>query len=145
MMFQNYDDIVTPEDVATMMHLPVKRIYRMLRSGELNSIRAERSYRIPKLWVVEYIQKYGLQRQESFRLQRRAAVTVFCQTPKSRKQIQEFLDLADKRFFMESVLQPLVAEGTLVMTHPEQPAYVYQKYVAARRLSEDEIRQQTEE
>jgi excisionase family DNA binding protein len=49
MMFLNYDDVVTPDEVATMMHLPSKRIYRMLRSGELNSIRSERSYRIPKL------------------------------------------------------------------------------------------------
>ena len=135
MMFQNYDDIVTPEDVATMMHLPVKRIYRMLRSGELNSIRAERSYRIPKLWVVEYIQKYGLQRQESFRLQRRAAVTVFCQTPKSRKQIQEYLDLSDKKFFMDSVLRPLVEGGVLRMTIPDNPSHVKQRYVATEVLS----------
>lgn len=145
MMFSDYDDIVTAQEAAAMLRLPVKRVYRMFRSGELRSFKDERDVRTAKLWIIEYVRRCGFIRQESVRKQRKAAVTVFCQEPKSRKQIQEFLDLADKRFFMESVLQPLVAEGTLVMTHPEQPAYVYQKYVAAKRLSEDEIRQQTEE
>lgn len=145
MMFSDYDDIVTAQEAASMLRLPVKRVYRMFRSGEIKSFKDVRDVRTCKLWVIEYVQRYGFIRQESFRKQRKAAVTVFCQEPKSRKQIQEFLDLADKRFFMESVLQPLVAEGTLVMTKPEQPAYVYQKYVAARRLSEQEIKDQTEE
>ena len=140
MMFQNYDDIVTPDDVATMMHLPLKRVYRMLRSGELNSIKVERSLRVPKLWVIEYVQRYGLQRQESFRLQRKAAVTVYCQTPRSRRQIQEYLDLADKNFFMDSVLRPLLAEGVLQMTIPDTPQHVKQRYVATQRLSPEECR-----
>lgn len=140
MMFQNYSDIVTADEVATMMHLPLKRVYRMFRSGELNSIKVEGSIRIPKLWVIEYIQKYGLQRQESFRLQRKAAVTVYCQTPRSRKQIQEYLDLSDKGFFMDSVLRPLLEDGVLVMTIPENPHDVKQRYVATQKLSPEECR-----
>ena len=145
MMFSEYEDIVTANEVAQMMRLPVKRVYRMFRSGEIKSFKDSRDLRTAKLWIIEYIQRYGFIRQESFRKQRKAAVTVFCQEPKSRKQIQEFLDLADKRFFMESVLQPLVAEGTLVMTKPDQPAYVHQKYVAAKRLTGQDIKEQTEE
>ena len=138
MMFSEYDDIVTANEVATMLHLPVKRVYRMFRSGEIKSFKHEQYVSTAKLWVIEYIQRYGFIRQESFRKQRKAAVTVYCQEPKTRKQIQEYLDLADKRFFMESVLQPLVAEGTLEMTHPEQPAYVYQKYVATKKIKENQ-------
>ena len=145
MMFSEYDDIVTAQEAASMLRLPAKRVYRMFRSGEIKSFKDGRDVRTAKLWVIEYVQRYGFIRQESFRKQRKAAVTVFCQEPKSRKQIQEFLDLADKRFFMESVLQPLVEEGTLVMTKPDQPAYVYQKYVASQRLSNDEIKSQLEE
>ena len=59
---------------------------------------------------------------------------MFCQTPKSRKQIQEFLDLADRRFFKDSVLDPLLEDGTLVMTNPDNPGDVHQKYVATRKL-----------
>lgn len=43
--------------------------------------------------------------------------------------------------FMESVLQSLVAEGTLAMTKPEQPAYVHQEYVAVKQLSEQQIKE----
>ncbi len=92
MMFSEYQDIVTAQEVAEMLRLPVKRVYRMFRSGELRSFKDMREVRTAKLWVVEYVQRYGFIRQESFRKQRKAAVTVFCQTPKSRKQIQEFLD-----------------------------------------------------
>lgn len=145
MMFSEYEDIVTADEVDSMLRLPKKRIFRMFRSGELKSFKDGRDVRTCKLWIIEYVRRNGFIRQESFRKQRKAAVTVFCQEPKSRKQIQEFLDLADKRFFMESVLQPLVAEGTLVMTKPEQPAYVHQKYVAVKRLSEQQIKEQTEE
>ena len=145
MMFSEYEDIVTAQEAASMLRLPVRRVYRMFRSGEIKSFKDGRDVRTAKLWIIEYVQHYGFIRQESFRMQRKAAITVFCQEPKSRKQIQEFLDLADKRFFMESVLQPLVAEGTLVMTKPDQPAYVYQKYVAAKRLTEQEVKAQTEE
>lgn len=138
-MFEDYPDIVTAHEAAAMLRLPVKRVYRMFRAGEIKCFKDERDIRTCKLWVIEYIQRYGFIRQERVHHQRRAAVTVFCQEPKSRKQIQEFLDLADRQFFMESVIQPLVADGTLVMTYPDQPTHVRQRYVAARRLSRDEI------
>jgi hypothetical protein len=42
MMFSEYEDIVTANEVAQMMRLPVKRVYRMFRSGELKSFKGER-------------------------------------------------------------------------------------------------------
>ena len=139
MMFSDYDDIVTADEVASMLRLPVKRIYRMFRSGELKSFKDERNIRTCKLWVIEYVQRYGFIRQEKFHHQRQAAVTVFCQEPKSRKQIQEFLDLADRQFFKDSVLNPLLEDGIIVMTNPDNPSDVHQRYVATKRLSREEI------
>lgn len=138
MMFSEYDDIVTADEVATMLHLPKKRVYRMFRSGEIKSFKHERHVSTAKLWVIEYIQQYGFQRQEKFHHQRRAAVTVYCQEPKSRKQIQEYLDLADKKFFMDSVLHPLLEDGVIQMTIPDQPGHVKQRYIATKRLDETE-------
>jgi excisionase family DNA binding protein len=138
MMFSEYEDVVTAQEAADMLRLPVKRVYRMFRSGELKSLRIGGDIRTCKLWIIEYIQEYGFIRQEKFHHERRAAVTVFCQTPKSRKQIQEFLDLADKRFFRESVLYPLLEDGTLVMTDPDNPTDVHQRYVAARKVKTGE-------
>ncbi|SHH56652.1 DNA binding domain-containing protein, excisionase family [Sporobacter termitidis DSM 10068] len=137
-MFEQYEDILTVEEVAHMMRLDAKRVYRMIRSGELKSMNVERAIRVPKLWVIEYIQKYGFIRQEKIHRQRRAEVTVFCQTPKSRKQIQEFLDLADRKFFRDSVLHPLLEEGVLEMTIPNNPAHVKQCYIATKHLSSEE-------
>ena len=134
MMFSEYEDIVTAAEAAAMLRLPPKRVYRMFRAGELKSLKVGGDIRTCKLWIIEYIQKYGFIRQEKFHHERQAAVTVFCQTPKSRKQIQEFLDLADRRFFMESVLDPLLEDGTLVMTNPDNPSDVHQKYVATRKV-----------
>jgi excisionase family DNA binding protein len=134
LMFSEYDDIVTAQEAARMLRLPQKRVYRMFRSGELKSLRFGRDLRTCKIWIIEYVQEYGFIRQEKFHRQRQAEVTAFCQTPKSRKQIQEFLDLADRRFFKDSVLDPLLEDGTLVMTNPDNPGDVHQKYVATRKL-----------
>lgn len=138
-MFSEYPDIVTANEAAAMLRLPVKRVYRMFRAGEIKSFKDVRDVRTCKLWIIEYIQRYGFIRQEKFHHQRQAAVTVFCQEPKSRKQIQEFLDLADRRFFLESVLRPLLEDGTLKMTHPDSPTCVHQKYVATRQLTTEDI------
>ena len=134
MMFSEYEDVVPAAEAAAMLRLPPKRVYRMFRAGELKSLKVGGDIRTCKLWIIEYIQKYGFIRQEKFHHERQAAVTVFCQTPKSRKQIQEFLDLADRRFFKDSVLDPLLEDGTLVMTNPDNPGDVHQKYVATRKL-----------
>ena len=134
MMFSEYEDVVTAAEAAAMLRLPPKRVYRMFRAGELKSLKVGGDIRTCKLWIIEYIQKYGFIRQEKFHHERQAAVTVFCQTPKSRKQIQEFLDLADRRFFKDSVLDPLLEDGTLVMTNPDNPSDVHQKYVATRKM-----------
>ena len=134
MMFSEYEDVVTAAEAAAMLRLPPKRVYRMVRAGELKSLNVGGDIRTCKLWIIEYIQKYGFIRQEKFHHERQAAVTVFCQTPKSRKQIQEFLDLADRRFFKDSVLDPLLEDGTLVMTNPDNPGDVHQKYVATRKV-----------
>ena len=65
MMFSQYDDIVTAEEVATMLNLPKKRIYRMFRSGEIKSFKYERDVSTAKLWVIEYIQQ-SLHGRKSF-------------------------------------------------------------------------------
>ena len=138
-MFAQYEDVVTVEDVASMLRLNKKRVYRMIHAGELKSIQIERAIRVSKIWVIEYVKQCGFIRQEKIHRQRQAEVTVFCQTPKSRKQIQEFLDLADRKFFRDSVLKPLLEDGVLAMTIPDNPDHVKQQYVATRHLEQTNI------
>ncbi|MDL2288243.1 helix-turn-helix domain-containing protein [Oscillospiraceae bacterium OttesenSCG-928-F05] len=136
-MFAQYEDMLTVEDVASMLRLDKKRVYRMIHAGEIKSIQVERAIRVSKIWVIEYVRQCGFIRQEKMHRQRQAEVTVFCQTPKSRKQIQEFLDLADRKFFRDSVLKPLLEDGVLEMTIPENPDHVKQRYLATRRLNQE--------
>ena len=77
MMFSEYEDVVTAAEAAAMLRLPPKRVYRMFRAGEIKSLKVGKDVRTCKLWIIEYIQKYGFIRQEKFHHERQAAVTVF--------------------------------------------------------------------
>ena len=55
-MFADYPDVVDVEMLQTMLGgISRKLAYRLLASGELRSVRVGRSYRIPKLCVIEYL------------------------------------------------------------------------------------------
>lgn len=54
----------------------------------------------------------------------------FCSEPRTRAEIQEFTGLKDKNNFIKNYLKPLIAEGRLVMTIPENPNNRNQKYLA---------------
>lgn len=55
-MFAEYPDVVDVEQLRRMLGgISRKLAYRLLASGELRSVRIGRSYRIPKLCVIEYL------------------------------------------------------------------------------------------
>ena len=55
-MFAEYPDVVDVEQIRRMLGgISRKLAYRLLASGELRSVRIGRSYRIPKLYVIEYL------------------------------------------------------------------------------------------
>lgn len=55
-MFAEYPDVVNVEQLRRMLGgISRKLAYRLLASGELRSVRIGRSYRIPKLCVIEYL------------------------------------------------------------------------------------------
>lgn len=55
LMFRDYPDAVTPEQVQQMLGIGRRKAYDLLKSGELPSIRMGRLYRIPKLSVIDYL------------------------------------------------------------------------------------------
>lgn len=55
LMFRNYPDVVTPEQVQQMLGIGRRKAYELLKSGELPSIRMGRLYRIPKISVIDYL------------------------------------------------------------------------------------------
>ena len=55
-MFAEYPDVVDVEQLCKMLGgISHKLAYRLLASGELRCVRIGRSYRIPKLCVIEYL------------------------------------------------------------------------------------------
>lgn len=55
-MFAEYPDVVDVEQLRKMLGgISRKLAYRLLASGELRCVRIGRSYRIPKLCVIEYL------------------------------------------------------------------------------------------
>ena len=55
----------------------------------------------------------------------------FCSTPKSRREIAEYLDIKSVSYAITHYVQPLVDSGQLKMTKPEKPKSTHQKYVTA--------------
>jgi ATP-dependent DNA helicase RecG len=53
----------------------------------------------------------------------------FCSSPKSRKEMQEFIDIASREHFNKAFLVPLLDSGQLQMTIPDKPNSRNQKYV----------------
>lgn len=56
----------------------------------------------------------------------------FCKEPKSRKEIQEFLELKNRKYLTNNILRPLVKGNLLNLTMPDKPTSPNQKYYSNR-------------
>lgn len=55
-MFENYPDVVDVDDLRKMLGgISRKLAYRLLSDQEIRSVRIGRSYKIPKVCVIEYL------------------------------------------------------------------------------------------
>lgn len=51
----DYPDVLVPEEVMTILGVGRNKIYKLLQSGELQSLKIGKSYRIPKSYLLDYI------------------------------------------------------------------------------------------
>lgn len=56
-MLKNCPDVLTVQEVATIMHVSLRSVYSLLRQGEMHHKKVGRIYRIPKCAIIEYLQK----------------------------------------------------------------------------------------
>ena len=57
MMFRDYPDVVTVGQMCEMLGgISIKTGYRLLKNGTIKSVVVGRRYRIPKLYVFEYLE-----------------------------------------------------------------------------------------
>ena len=54
-MFKDYPDVVTVEHLQEMLGICRKNAYLLVKQNKIHSARVGRSYKIPKLCVVEYL------------------------------------------------------------------------------------------
>ena len=55
-MFEDYPDVVEVSDLCKMLGgISRKLAYRLLADQEIKSVRIGRSYKIPKVYVIDYL------------------------------------------------------------------------------------------
>jgi predicted HTH transcriptional regulator len=55
-------------------------------------------------------------------------ILLFCQTPKTRDEIQEHIKIAHREYFRKHILKPLLLSNKLLLTIPDKPTSPKQKY-----------------
>ena len=65
--------------------------------------------------------------------ERTKKILEFCQTPKSREEIQEFLGFKDREHFRSQILNPLLEQGLLHPTIPDKLTSPKQKYYSTKK------------
>lgn len=56
-MLKNYPDVMDINHVCEILNISTKTGYRLLRNGELKSIKIGRAYRVPKAYLLSYLYK----------------------------------------------------------------------------------------
>ena len=54
-MLDEYELILTPEEVSEVLRIGMNRTYDLLRTGKLKAFREGRIWKIPKVSLMEYI------------------------------------------------------------------------------------------
>ena len=57
MIFSEYEDIVSVDDVMKMLHIGRSNVYKLLGEKEIKSIRIGVKYIIPKKSIIEFLEK----------------------------------------------------------------------------------------
>jgi excisionase family DNA binding protein len=56
-MFEEYNDLLTVEELCEMLSIGKNSAYKLLASGDLKCFRYNRVWKIPKQGVIEYIKQ----------------------------------------------------------------------------------------
>jgi len=97
----------------------------------LNNIKSDTFTFILKHPTDQVTPQVTLQVTPQVEMMDRIALTLnYCETPRSLKELMAFLNLRDRKHFMEKVLNPLLEKRYLKRTIPDKPRSRLQKYVA---------------
>jgi len=69
--------------------------------------------------------------QDAGQVNRENRLIEFCTVPRTRKEMQDYIGIASRGYFIKSLLIPLLNSGQLKMTVPDKPNSRNQKYIKA--------------
>lgn len=55
MLFREYDDVVTVDDVMNMLHIGRNNVYKLLNDNSIKSVKVGKRFIIPKRSVIEFV------------------------------------------------------------------------------------------
>ena len=50
-----YPDVLTTKDLQSILGISSKTVFRLLHSGQIKSIKVGRNFRIPKIYLLQYL------------------------------------------------------------------------------------------
>ena len=56
-IFAEYPDILTVAQLQKMLHISRQLSYELINSGQIRAIKVGNSYRIPKIYVIDFVMK----------------------------------------------------------------------------------------
>lgn len=54
-MFENFDDILTVEEVSEALKIGTSQAYKIIRTGQLHGYKEGKDWKIPKKCLIQYI------------------------------------------------------------------------------------------
>jgi len=64
---------------------------------------------------------------------------MFCSEPRSREEMQTYLNLKHREYFRSDILKPLLVQGLLELTIPDKPRSPKQQYVISKKGKENHL------
>ena len=55
MIFREYDDVVSVEDVMQMLHVGRSAVYKLLNEEKIKTVRIDKKFIIPKRSIIEFL------------------------------------------------------------------------------------------
>ena len=57
-MLDQYEDLMTVQDIQEVLHVGKNRAYELLRDGTISSIRLGKSWKVPKEAVISFLRSW---------------------------------------------------------------------------------------
>ncbi len=85
----------------------------------------------------EFYKNSNQLKQATQQAERARTILDFCKIPRTRKEIQQLVNVKDREYFRKEILKYLLDRNLLQMTIPDKPNSPKQKYVAVDRYKEN--------